>query len=281
VINRFALPFLVLSLLPLANAQDLPQAQPVPGGIAIVALGNAASVPQAAFNGKRAMVAPCEGGWCAVVGLGLELKPGEQPLSVTRGEERTEIRFAVAPKQYEVQRLTIKDKGYVDLSPQNLKRYERDKAATERAFATWTDTQPTLRLALPVAGRLSSPFGLQRYFNGEPRAPHSGIDIAAPEGTPIRAPAAGVVVATGNYFFNGNTVFLDHGQGFVTMYNHMKVITVKRGEHVEAGAKIGEIGHTGRVTGPHLHWGVSLNDARVDPLLLLAPEALAALTAKH
>ncbi len=265
----------------IAAAQELPPSRPAPGGIAVVSLGNSAAVPIATFNGQRVMVLPCDNGWCAMVGIGLEVKPGQQTVSVKRGNERAAATFTVKPKQYEVQRLTIKDKGQVNLSPEDLKRYERDKEAITRAFTTWTQIDPQLHLALPVAGRLSSPFGLQRYFNGEPRAPHSGIDIAAAEGTPIRAPAAGTVIEVGNYFFNGNTVFLDHGQGLITMYNHMKRITVKSGTHVETGETIGEVGKTGRVTGPHLHWGVSLNNNRVDPLLLLSPDALAALTVKH
>lgn len=274
--------FFAVALLVSASVHgvELPRARSVPGGIAVVALGDGAFAPTVTYNDQRVIVQPCNSGWCAVVGIPLETPPGEQILSVKRGDAATESRFMVEPRLYETQRLTLKDKGYVDLSPENLRRYERDKEETTRAFTTWTEIEPALRLTLPVNGRLSSPFGLQRYFNGEPRAPHSGIDIAVAEGTPIRAPAAGVVTATGNYFFNGNTVFLDHGQGLVTMYNHLKVITVKPGVHVKAGEKIGEVGRTGRVTGPHLHWGVSLNNSRVDPLMLLTPEALEKLTAR-
>ncbi|VAW79063.1 Peptidase, M23/M37 family, partial [hydrothermal vent metagenome] len=126
-----------------------------------------------------------------------------------------------------------------------------------------------LRFVLPVHGPVSSPFGLRRYFNEQPRKPHSGLDLAAAEGTPIRAPAAGHISGTGDYFFNGNTVFIDHGQGLVTMYCHMSRIDVKPGQQVAAGETIGAVGQTGRVTGPHLHWGVSLNDARINPMLFL------------
>lgn len=122
---------------------------------------------------------------------------------------------------------------------------------------------------MPIIGRLSSPFGLKRFFNNQPKNPHSGLDIAAPTGTTISAPAPGLVINTGSYYYNGNTVFLDHGQGLVTGYFHMSKITVKAGQIVEQGTKLGEVGETGRVTGPHLHWNVYLNKTKVDPALFV------------
>jgi len=142
-----------------------------------------------------------------------------------------------------------------------------------RAFSTFSDFESDgLDFDLPSMGRVSGGFGSRRYFNNEPRLPHSGLDIAAPEGTPIRAPAAGRVLETGDFFFNGFTVVLDHGQGVVTMYNHLSKIDVAKGERVARGERIGAVGKTGRVTGPHLHWSVSLNNARVDPALFLSGE---------
>ncbi|MDH3355350.1 MAG: M23 family metallopeptidase, partial [Chromatiales bacterium] len=133
----------------------------------------------------------------------------------------------------------------------------------------------------PVSGRLSGNFGRRRFFNNQPRKPHSGMDIAAPMGTSVVSPAAGKVVDTGNFFFNGNTIFVDHGQGVVTMYCHLNTLTVKKGDIVAQGEKIATVGMTGRVTGPHLHWSVNLNGVRIDPALFMSTKTLERLDAPN
>ena len=262
-----------LLLTSLSALAQLPDAEPVPGGIAIIALGpDTVPAPLVRFNGQRVLTVRHAGAWRAVVGLPLALKPGRHRLEVADHS----VPFDVGSKRYETQYLTITNKRQVEPTAEDLTRIARDSEAINRAFATWSEPLADgLRFDLPAAGRFSSAFGLRRFFNNQPRQPHSGLDIAAPEGTPITAPAAGTVVETGDYFFNGNTVFIDHGQGLVTMYNHLSRIDVTPGMSVARGQVIGAIGKTGRVTGAHLHWTVSLNNARVDPMLLLSVPARA------
>jgi murein DD-endopeptidase MepM/ murein hydrolase activator NlpD len=260
------------------QAAALPRAEPVPGGVAIVPLGRAgAEAPRAYFEGDRVMVLKDEQRWLAVVGIPLNAKPGTYAIKI-KGVQHRGLSFSVHDKRYAVQRVAIKNKRKVDPTALDMKRIRREHLIIEAALDAWHPrARVPLRFDLPVRGPVSSPFGLRRIFNGEPRAPHSGIDIAVPAGTPIRAPAPGRVAAVGHFFFDGNMVMLDHGQGLVTMYGHMEKILVKKGQRVARGEVIGLVGQTGRATGPHLHWGVSLNNARVDPTLFLSHESLAKL----
>lgn len=207
-----------------------------------------------------------------MVGIPLSAKPGKQVLTIENsGAEPLLKEFEIVDKKYVTQRLTIKDQRKVTPSEEDMVRIDKEKIEISEALALWNEQllADNLSFTLPAQGKLSSSFGLRRIFNGEARSPHSGLDISAPEGTPIIAPADGKIIRTGDYFFNGNSVFIDHGQGLVTMYGHMATITVNDGQSVKRGEQIGTVGMTGRATGPHLHWGVSLNDARVDPSLFL------------
>ena len=250
---------------------ELPREHRVPGGVATLSLGASVERPNATFNGAPVLVAGGPSHWTAVVGIALAAAPGPASVAVQRvGAATSSQAFVVAPFRYAEQKLKVAP-GQVDLSTEDLARYERERVHLADVAATFSDLPPTtLLLRQPTPGTRSSSFGLRRVFNGQSRNPHSGMDIAAAQGTPVVAPAAGRVIDTGNYFFNGNTVWLDHGSGLLTMVCHLSAITVKVGDEVSAGAVIGAVGATGRATGPHLHWSVSLNRVMVDPALFLA-----------
>lgn len=261
-------------MLPLRTdaARDFPRARPVPGGVALVDLGPASGSPPAVTrDGRRVMVRARDGRWVAVVGLPLEVGAGTDSLAVAAPSGATRVvRFAVESREYTTQRLKVAPK-HVDLSFDALERTKRERARLMQVLATWSEAPPaTLQLATPVPGPRSSSFGSRRVFNDQPRNPHTGMDIAAPTGTPVVAPAAGTVIDVGDYFFNGNTVIVDHGQGWLSLYCHLSRIDVKTGDRVATGDRLGAVGATGRVTGPHLHWGVMLNRAWVDPELFLS-----------
>ena len=249
--------------------------QPVPGGVAVIPLGvTAPSPPKTTFGDRPVWVRRDGAEWQAVVGLPLDLPTGPQTISVDLGTGTRTITFTVAPKRYPAQHIRLKDDSKVSLSETDEARALKEIDEIQALKRHWRATEPgdetDTRFLRPVTGRIASRFGLQRFFNGEPRAPHSGLDVAVPRGTPINAAAHGKVLATGNYFFNGNTVFIDHGNGLITMYCHLDRIDVQSGEQVAQGQRVGAAGSTGRSSGPHLHWSVVLNGTMVDPELFLA-----------
>ena len=253
-----------------ATVSRLPPSLLVPGGVAVVpTAGNAV---EAQYRGERVLLARFEGQQYAVIGIPLSAKPGPQTFTISDDTGKREtLGFSIADKAYTEQRLTIKNQRQVNPNQEDMIRIQAESAEMKQAFQSWNEElTPTFSMLPPVDGIRSSSFGHKRFFNGEPRAPHSGMDIAADEGTPIVAPAAGRIVATGNYFFNGNTIILDHGHGLISLYCHMNTIDVEVGRHVIAGEQIGRVGQTGRVTGPHLHWSVNLNNTRIDPAFFLS-----------
>ena len=245
--------------------------KPVPGGVAVVDLGTGADAPKASYQGKPVMVVKEQGSrWLAIVGVPLSVAPGNQQLTAKDASGSRNLAFVVGSKKYPEQRITLKNQRQVNPNPDDLKRIEGELAVQVQAYRSFTPGTPSnLILDKPVDGPLSSKFGVRRFFNGEERNPHAGLDFAVPAGTPIKAPAAGKVILIGNYFFNGNTVFVDHGQGFISMFCHMSKIDVKVGDAVPRGGVVGRVGSTGRATGPHMHWNVSLNDARADPAIFI------------
>lgn len=208
----------------------------------------------------------------ALLGVDLERAPGAYELSISgtaaNGEPLTcSAGVDVTAGKFAIERLKVAP-GFVELSPQDQARAVKE---SERLHAILAHVTPEKlwsgRFRFPLAGKpRGHNFGRRRVLNGEPRSPHTGLDVPAPAGIPIHAAQAGRVVAAENWFFSGNTVILDHGLGVYTFYGHMKRLNVKEGEQVKAGAILGLVGATGRVTGPHLHWGLIVDGSRVNPL---------------
>jgi murein DD-endopeptidase MepM/ murein hydrolase activator NlpD len=263
-----------------AGAATLPAQRAAPGGVVLLTVtappvvNGPPSAPKVYFGDALVLMVPRgahhKDQWIAVVGIPLSQEPGsvQVRISTASAADATQ-RFEVRTAHYRTQRLTVAP-SQVDLSSADLKRVDGEHERIHAALATYSPAVPaTLHLHAPLSGQRSSSFGLRRYFNGAARDPHSGMDIAAALGTPVHAAADGVVIDTGDYFFNGNTVLLDHGSGLITMYCHLSKIGVQTGQRVRVDEVIGAVGATGRVTGPHLHFGVALNRVFVDPALFL------------
>ena len=254
---------------PGAAPRGWPRDSAVPGGVARIDLGPAAARPQAWADAVPLLVLGSPSGWTALVGIALSAEPGTARIRMQGEAGERELAYTIAPKRYTEQHLKVSPRT-VDLSPEDLARHERERAHQQGVIATFSAPpagEPHMRP--PTPGRRSSSFGLRRFFNGQPRNPHSGMDIAAPTGTPVVAPLAATVIDTGDYFFNGHTVWLDHGGGLLSMMCHLSRIDCKVGDRLAVGQRLGTVGATGRVTGPHLHWTISLNRASVDPALFI------------
>lgn len=217
------------------------------------------------LDGRRLPVAP-DGRF--LLGFGRDA-PAEMELAI--GDERH--RLAIARGRFVVQRIDGLPPRTVTPDPETLRRIraeaERMKAA-RRVESRLADAFGSF--VWPVEGPLSGSWGSQRILNGEPRAPHLGVDVAAPAGTPVVAPAGGVVrLAATGFVLTGGTIILDHGYGLTTVYAHLETVKVKEGDAVRQGEEIGTVGATGRATGPHLHWGASVGGVPVDPSTLVPP----------
>ena len=254
----------------------LPRESAVPGGIALVRLGTAvpgAATPRAWLGEQRVWVSVEGGQWTAVVGLALDLPPGSHQLRVDAIEQERQVDFVVRPKTYPEQHIRLKDSSKVTLSPADEARAVAEIAEIQQFKRHWrsvgAEDAVEAQFVLPANGRLASRFGLRRFFNGEARAPHSGLDVAIRRGTPVNSTARGTVLAVDDYFFNGKTVFVDHGNGVISMYCHLDRIDLQAGDPVSQGQRVGLSGMTGRASGPHQHWGMVLNGAMVDPALFI------------
>lgn len=269
--KRLSIFTLLICLFATQVVSAFPQHQPVPGGVALVPLDNAPA-PELYYKGKKVLTTIKDKQRLAVVGIPLSAKPGLH--LVTNNDESFSVSFTVIDKDYPAQHITLKktpkNKRMINPNKMDMERITRERKTLSTALSTWTNTPANVDFTLPAHGRLSSPFGLKRFFNQQARKPHSGLDIAAPTGAAVNAPANGTIIDVGNYFFNGHTVLIDHGQGLISGYFHLSKTLVKTGDPVKQGQKIAEIGATGRVTGPHLHWNVYLNETKVDPAFFIS-----------
>jgi murein DD-endopeptidase MepM/ murein hydrolase activator NlpD len=267
--------FFLIALMSVVNTSHaLPETDAVPGGVVVLPLGQSEKPPEVLFKKRKIMVIQDQQQWFAVVGLPLSTQVGTHHITLRKpGVSSQKIAFNVSTKQYPEQHITIKNKRMVNPNQYDMKKIGQDRKRIKNALKHWQDTQDIqLDFIKPVQGPYSSAFGLRRFFNKQARKPHSGLDIAASQGTQIKAPSAGTIIEVGDYFFNGNTVFIDHGQGLISMYCHLDSSLVKKGQAIQQGEVFATVGKTGRVTGPHLHWAVSLNNTMVDPSLFMHPK---------
>ena len=268
----FIYSFLIFSVASAESVLDnsgIPEDANFPGGIVVIHLDNI-DRPTAQYGVQRIMVTGKPEDWKAIVGIPLDAKTGHHQIHVKSSGGEANYDFNIKGKEYASQHLTVKDKHHVNPDTKDMQRIDSEQDKIQKAKSSWRDIENvSFNFSRPVTGPISSQFGLRRFFNGEPRRPHSGLDIAATEGSPVQAPANGKIINTGLYFFNGNTVFVDHGQGLITMYCHLSKIEVEEGQDIKQGDVLGKVGKTGRVTGAHLHWSVILNQVMVDPLLFI------------
>jgi murein DD-endopeptidase MepM/ murein hydrolase activator NlpD len=210
------------------------------------------------------------GRWRALVGIDLDVKAGPHVVTVDAGQARATRTLQVLPKRFPTRRLTV-DPDFVTPPPSATERIERDQQLLAKAWQSSAVTRLwTEPFARPVDEVANSAFGTRSIFNGLPRNAHSGADFLSPAGTPVRAPDGGRILIAQDLYFSGNTIVIDHGLGLFSLLAHLSLIDVREGDRVAVGQVVGKVGATGRVTGPHLHWAVRLNGARVDPLSLLA-----------
>ena len=267
LLQRFAF---ITFLLSCSSVYALPEQALVPGGIALLQLPDHKEGTRVYFNNRRVAVFPHEDTWFAMAGIGLSTKPGDYEFSIKQTDGLSvKSKVTVKYKKYDEQHLTIKNKRKVNPNKKDTDRIIAEGKRKKKSKSQFSESTPNVEFIWPVTGRISSIFGLRRFFNEQERKPHSGLDIAADEGTPIKATAGGTVIDAGDFFFSGNMIYIDHGQGIISLYAHLSEIAVKPGDIIEQGQIIGNVGQTGRVTGPHLHFAIFTNRALIDPLFML------------
>lgn len=231
---------------------------------------------QARFLGEKYRLGTTKkaGQYLTLIGLDLGLKPGSYTIDLTAvyadgHHERVDQEILVIAKEFPVKKLWVEER-FVTPPPEVLSRIREESELLSEIYdmytPRWLGEGPFI---VPCRGEVVPNFGERRIYNNQPRSPHSGVDISSPLGTAVVASNSGKVVLASNLYYAGNTVIIDHGLGVFTLYLHLSTFKVKRGDLIGKGTIIGEIGATGRVTGPHLHWAVKIRENRIDPFSLL------------
>ncbi len=259
--------FVFVSLLAWSARAEIPlelSGQAAEGGLM---LGRTAPGAAVTLDGRPVMT-DADGNF--LIGFGRDAA-GTKRLEVSRGSDRTARDIAVKDRDFRIERIDGLPQKKVTPDPEAIKRIRREKAEmAEAKKITDAAAYYISGFRWPATGRISGVYGSQRILNGKPRRPHYGTDVAAPEGAPVVAMAAGrVTFVHAGMFFNGKTVLIDHGLGLRSVYIHLSDTSVKAGDRVEAGTRIGAVGKTGRATGPHLHFGLTLDETPIDPELVL------------
>jgi len=266
--------FLSIAFLISQSSTAFPRNDLKPGGIAVINVGSITQTkPKVTYQSKPVALVKGKHNWLAIVGIPLSAKAGSHKvkiIDVSNNKRKGHLKsFRVRKYHYRTQRLTIPNKNKVNPNKKSRTKINRESRLKKNLLKTFSNKQARLNFMRPTSGRDSGRFGLKRILNKQKRNPHSGMDIAAPRGRAVKATESGTVLYTGNLFFTGNVIYLDHGNGLLSLYAHLSKINVKKGQKIKRGQLIGKVGSTGRVTGPHLHWSVYLNGNTVDPALFL------------
>lgn len=270
-LKKWIVSFIIFPSLSCYALNLLPKESLEPGGLAILKIPNPKENHlKGYFNHHRIMILRLHHQWFAIVGIPLSEKSKQNFVTIISGQKKIKLSFTVSHIDFPQEHIQLKHKKNVIPSKEFLSKLARQQKIINQCFAHWRDNPSiNMHFSWPVKGEISGSFGLKRYFNGEKRGQHNGIDIAAKTGTYIRAPEQGIILQTGNFYLTGKTIFIDHGQNLITVYGHLNQISVHLGQTVKRGQIIGTVGDTGRATGPHLHWGINLNNTRVNPMLFL------------
>lgn len=243
------------------------------GGLFIYEIKDNPSPPSVFLNKQELLTISYKGKYYLLYPISYETSLGKNTIAVIINQNLHYLNFQVIPKLFDIQNIVI-DKKYISPSNKNLKRINIERSSLKLAKDYWYNLNPDLDFIIPADGIITGRFGTKRFYNGKEGNPHNGLDIAAEKGTLVIAPSAGKVILTGNYYYNGKFILLDHGKGLKSIFIHLDQILVKRGDNINKGDKIGKIGNTGKSAGPHLHWSLMLNKTYIDPEYFLSSKII-------